>query len=119
MKCFGAKGQVSCSLFADGTAARSLHQAGDCTMGFRRAARLCPASKKHPIYRTHPDCQHLLPLLQVVPDSHQPRTWGADFRGAVLIRTRLQLEWGSANACPHCAGSKVTQDHDIEGSGSE
>lgn len=62
MKCFGAKGQVSCSLFADGTAARSLHQAGDHTMGFPRAPRLCPASNEHPIYRTHPDCQYLLPL---------------------------------------------------------
>lgn len=62
MKCFGAKGQVSCSLFADGTAARSLHQAGDHTMGFPRAPRLCPASNEHLNYRTHPDCQYLLPL---------------------------------------------------------
>lgn len=87
-------------------------------MGFHRAARLCPASNEHPIYRTHPDCWYLLPLLQVVPDSHQLRTWVADFRGGVLICIMLQLELGSANACPRWAESKVRQDHDMEGSGS-
>lgn len=97
-------------LFADGTAARSLHQAGDCTTGFPGAARLCPASSKESVYRTCPDCQDLLPLLEVIPDPHQLRMWGADFRGAELICTRLRLELGSANTHPRWAGSKVTRD---------
>lgn len=54
MKCFGAKGQLSSSLFADGTAARSLHQAAGCTVGFHREARLCPASNKQPIVNPGP-----------------------------------------------------------------
>lgn len=54
MKCFGAKGQVSSSLFADGTAARSLHQAAGHTVGFHRAVRLCPARNKHPIVNPGP-----------------------------------------------------------------
>lgn len=119
MKCFGAKGQLSSSLFADGTAATSLHQAAGCTVGFHRESKALPCQQQAADCKswTHPDCHYLL-LPQVVPDLHQLRRWGVDFRGAVLICTGLWLEWGSANTCPRWAGSKVTQDHDVEGSGS-
>jgi len=68
MKWFGAKGQASSALFADGTAAGRRHRAGDRTAGCPGAARL---RNEHPTYRTRPPCRCLLPLRHVVPDARQ------------------------------------------------